>query len=106
MVANLIKAEKIMPAFIIASVRVEDSVKFQAYASGINGLAEQFGGEYVVRGPVTEMLEGPAVAGERIVILRFPDAASARAYIASPTYQTATAHRLDAAHVSMRLIEC
>jgi uncharacterized protein (DUF1330 family) len=94
-----------MPAYIVAIVQVRDVAAFQAYGAAIAGLAEQFGGEYLVRGPVVETLEGEAAIGERVVVSCFPDAAAARAFIASPTYVAAKAHRLGAGDVSMRLIE-
>jgi uncharacterized protein (DUF1330 family) len=94
-----------MPAFIVATVHVRDVARFAEYGKAIAGLSEAHGGEYVVRGAVSAYLEGEGPAGERVVVSRFPDAASARAYIESATYQTAKAAREGAADVVMRLIE-
>ena len=94
-----------MSAFIIAVVTVTDPVAFQEYANDIKNLVEQFSGEYVCRGPVVATLEGQAVAGERVVVVRFPDRTSAEAYINSPTYVAAKAKRLNAGKVTMRLVE-
>ena len=93
-----------MAAYIVATVRIGDAEKFAAYGKGIVGLSERFGGEAVVKGPVAEMLEGPAIPGERIVVTRFADADAARGYIASPEYQAALRLRDGAAEVSMRLL--
>jgi uncharacterized protein (DUF1330 family) len=100
-----ISGRRTMPAYIIATVRISDPERFALYAKGIAGLSEKFGGEAVVKGPVAEVLEGDGLVGERGVVSRYPDAASARAYIASPEYQAAAAHRVGAAEVVMRLIE-
>jgi uncharacterized protein (DUF1330 family) len=94
-----------MPVFIVATVFVRDPERFKEYGKAIAGLSEAHGGEYVVRGPVSAYLEGDGPPGERVVVSRFPDAASARAYIESATYQSARAAREGAADVTMRLIE-
>ncbi|KCZ87906.1 DUF1330 domain-containing protein [Hyphomonas johnsonii] len=93
-----------MPAFIVATVEIQDLDKFKAYATTIAGLAEQYGGESVVKGAAIDVLEGSAPAGERIVVTRFPDEASARAYIADPVYADGKARRAGAATVCMRLV--
>ncbi len=93
-----------MAAYIVATVRIIDPVKFADYAKAIAGLSEKHGGEPVVRGLVEAVLEGDGVVGERVVVTRFPDAESARRYIASPEYQTAKAQRAGAADVVMRLL--
>lgn len=94
-----------MSAYIVATVRISDPARFALYAKGIAGLSERFGGEAVIKGAVSEVIEGDGVVGERVVVSRYPDVASARAYLASPEYQAACAHRLGAADVVMRLIE-
>lgn len=93
-----------MAAYLVATVRITDPAKFADYAKGIAGLSETFGGEYVTRGKVADVLEGNSDPDERVVVSRFPDAASARAYIASPAYRAAAALRVGAAEVEMRLL--
>lgn len=93
-----------MAAFIIATVRITDHDRFADYARGIAGLSERYGGEAVVKGPVSEILEGDGHIGERVVVTRFADTESARAYIASREYQAAAVHREGAAEVVMRLV--
>ncbi|TRW14436.1 DUF1330 domain-containing protein [Glacieibacterium frigidum] len=94
-----------MAAYIVATVTITDPVRFADYAKGIAGLSERFGGEALVKGGVTAVLEGDAAVGERVVVTRFPDGAAARAYIASPDYRAASVHRVDAATVTIRLLE-
>ncbi len=93
-----------MAAYIVATVRITDPERFALYAKGIAGLSERFGGEAIVKGAVQELLEGNGEPGERVVVSRYPDAESARAYIASAEYQAACAHRVGAAEVTMRLL--
>jgi uncharacterized protein (DUF1330 family) len=93
-----------MAAYLVATVRVSDPIRFAAYGKAIAGISERFGGEYVVRGPVAEVFEGAVDPAERVVVSRFPDAAAARDYIASPEYQAGAALRAGAAEIEMRLL--
>lgn len=94
-----------MAAYIVATVRVTDPAKFGLYVSAIAGVAEKFGGEYLVRGKVSEVLEGgDDLLDERVVVCRFPDADVARRYINSPEYQGGKAERIGAGTVDNRLI--
>ena len=93
-----------MAAYLVATVRISDPVKFADYAKAIAGLSERFGGEYVVRGKVAEVLEGDTDSDERIIVSRYPDAEAARAYVASPEYQAGAVLREGAAVVELRLL--
>ena len=93
-----------MAAFIIATVQVTDPEAFSAYGKANAGLGEKFGGEYLVRGVVSEVLEGDSTIGERVVVVRFANVDSARAYLASPEYQFAKLLREGAAVLTMRLM--
>lgn len=93
-----------MPAYLVSTVRISDPDRFQNYASAIAGLAEEHGGEYLVRGPVTEVIEGNSSPDERVVVLRFPDEQAARGYVESARYQAGKRHRDGAADVNLRLV--
>jgi uncharacterized protein (DUF1330 family) len=93
-----------MAAFLVATVRITDPAKFAEYAKAIAGLSERFGGEYIARGKVAEVLEGDVDPDERVVVSRFADADAARAYVSSPEYRAGAALRQGAAVVEMRLL--
>lgn len=93
-----------MAAYIVATVRVADPVKFGAYVQAIAGVSEAHGGEYLVRGKVAEVLEGDVDPDERVVVSRFPTADAARAYVASPEYQAGKKLREGAGVVETRLL--
>lgn len=93
-----------MAAWLVSTVHITDPAQFAAYAGAIAGLAEAHGGRYIVRGAVTEQLEGHAPADERVVVMEFPDAAAARGYVESDGYKAGKALRMGAAQVSLRLI--
>ena len=75
-----------MPAYVIADVEVADPEAYKEYTSGVLATVEAFGGRFVVRGGTVDRLEGDWDP-ERIVLVEFPDLASARAWYDSPRYQ-------------------
>jgi uncharacterized protein (DUF1330 family) len=91
-------------AFIISTVLIHDKEKFGEYVKTAEGAAGEFGGSYVVRGPVTHILDGISPLDECVVVLQFPDEVCAKAFYTSERYQQARRHGLGAADVSMRLI--
>ena len=60
-----------MAAYLVATVRISDAEKFAVYGKAIAGLSERFGGEYVVRGKLADVLEGDVDPDERVVVCRF-----------------------------------
>jgi uncharacterized protein (DUF1330 family) len=91
-------------AYIVATVTIDDAEKFGAYVKAIAGLSEQHGGEYLVRGKVSEVLEGDIDPEERVVVSRFPTEEAALAYAKSPEYKAGAALRAGAGTVRSRLI--
>ena len=93
-----------MPAFIVATVSISDMTAFKEYSKTIEGVSEKYGGGSIVKGSLTEMLEGSAPDDQRVVVSKFPDADSAKAYVNDPVYLDGKAKRKGAAIVDMRLI--
>lgn len=93
-----------MAAYIVATVTITDPVRFGNYVRAIAGLSERHGGEYLVRGKVSEVLEGAVDPDERIVVSRFPTADAARGYARSAEYLAGAALRAGAGTVESRLI--
>ena len=82
-----------MPAFIVATVSISDMTAFKEYSKTIEGVSEKYGGESIVKGSITEMLEGSAPEDQRVVVSKFPDADSAKAYVNDPVYLDGKAKR-------------
>ena len=93
-----------MAAYLVATVVISDPARFADYGRAIAGLSERFGGEYVIRGKVAEVIEGEVDTDERVVVSRFPDVEAARAYLTSPEYRAGASLRDGAALVNMRLL--
>lgn len=93
-----------MAAYLIVDITVHDPEAYQGYAAQVPPLVQRHGGEYLVRGGPHETIEG-TWAPNRIVVLRFPDTAAAKAFVDDPDYAPVKAIRLAAATSHMVLVE-
>ena len=93
-----------MPAYVIAEVQVTDAAAYEPYRPLAGASIARFGGRFVVRGGAAELLEG-SPAPERIVVIEFPDADTARRWYNSQEYQSALKIRQAASHGRLILVE-
>ncbi len=91
-------------AYIIANVSVHDADAYETYKQLSSIAMQAHGAEVCVRGGAVELLEGEWQP-ERVVVLKFPDVASARAFDASPEYAEARKAREGVATMRMILVE-
>jgi len=67
-------------AFVIGAHRMRDMAGFQPYAEQVAAVVQRFGGRFLARaGKVTPL--GGAFVPERVVIIEFPTAADAVAFL-------------------------
>lgn len=92
-----------MPAYILVDITITDPAGYEAYKPQAAATIKAFGGRYLARGGATEVLEGDWQPN-RVVLLEFPDAATARAWLASDEYQGPRALRQATATSNMVLI--
>lgn len=92
-----------MSAYWIAHVTITDPVAYAGYQALAPAAFMRFGGEFLVRGGVSEVVEGPVY--DRHVIIRFPDLASAQACYRSDEYRRACAVRQGAATVMVTIVD-
>jgi len=83
-----------MSAYVVVHGTVKSPEKMQEYGAAAGPTLAAFGGKLVSRGPSTS-LAGNNPHG-LMVVLEFPDKASAQAWYASPAYQAAIPVRLEA----------
>lgn len=94
------------PCYFIARVTVHDPAAYEAYKTAAHATIVAAGGRYLVRGAEVAQVEGGAPDPRRLVILEFPDRASAEAWWNSPDYARAKAHRLGGvAEMQAELVE-
>ncbi|MEX0690500.1 MAG: DUF1330 domain-containing protein [Gemmatimonadales bacterium] len=93
-----------MPAYIIVDITINDPKRYEDYKALTPATLKAYGGRFIVRGGATDRLEGDWEPG-RMVILEFPDAATARAWWDSPEYRPARDLRQQIAATNMLLVE-
>ena len=94
-----------MPAaFVIADVTVTDAEQMAKYREWSSKAMQEHGAEILVRGGAIEVLEGDWQPS-RLVLLRFPDHATARAFYDSQTYQHAKTLRQNAGVMRMLIVD-
>jgi uncharacterized protein (DUF1330 family) len=91
-------------AYIIANVTVTNPEQYEEYKKWSSAAMQAHGAEVCVRGGKVEVIEGDW-APERLVILKFPSVAAAKAFDASPEYGRARAARQGAAVMRMIVVE-
>ena len=81
-----------MSAYVVAMIDVHDPETYRKYTERTPAVVEKHGGRFLTRGGRVTALEGQEFDG-RMVILEFPDRASAEAWYADPEYVEARAFR-------------
>jgi len=94
-----------MSAYLVITAQLHHREAFLAgYARAAAALAEAFGGEFLVRAPGIDILEGEHPGGS-LVISKWPDKAAALAFWHSPEYAQAKKLREGIADCQVLLIE-
>lgn len=93
-----------MPAYMLARINVKDPAQYEEYKALAPIAIKKYGGEYLTRGGEMETLEGPEET-MRVVILKYPDMATARAFYDSPEYKKARDARAGAAEGQFVILE-
>ena len=94
-----------MPAYVIADVRAaHDQDALIEYRRGNTDSVARHGGRFVVRGGEMDVLEGDWDT-RRIVVMEFPDMATARGWYESEDYAPLKALRQSASDTNIILID-
>ena len=89
-----------MPAYVIATVTVNDPAKFNKYGHQAAITVEQYGGKYLVRGGIVELVEGDWNP-KRIVVLEFPTMEKAKIWYNSTEYHDVKQMRFESADTNL-----
>jgi uncharacterized protein (DUF1330 family) len=93
-----------MVAYAIIDLDVHDKSGFEEYQKSVPTFIAKHGGQYVVRGGQFEVLEGNWIP-HRLVLLRFPDRASIRSFLADPEFETLTKLRRKTTNSSIVVVD-
>lgn len=93
-----------MSAYVVAHLHFTDRDRYRDYEAGFGDVFARFGGELVAVDDAATTLEGDETYG-RVVIARFADTDTARAWYESPEYQALAAIRQEASAGTITLLE-
>jgi len=75
-----------MSAFLIVDTKISNPEAYEEYKAQARPIAEKFGGVYRARGGALDVIESDLWTPTRLVIIEFPDMASAQAFAHSKEY--------------------
>ncbi len=95
-----------MAAWLIIATHIPDREAFVAsgYPQAVAELQARFGGEYIIRGPGGQVLEGPGEDGGSVVVSQWKDREAALAFWNSPEYAEVKKLREGLGEVSVTLV--
>jgi uncharacterized protein (DUF1330 family) len=93
-----------MPAYFVCTMTVHDPETYRKYTALTPATVARYGGRFLTRGDAVATVEGQAFT-ERMVILEFPDRATAMAWYEDADYQSACLFRRAASTGRMILQE-
>jgi uncharacterized protein (DUF1330 family) len=82
-----------MSAYVIAQLSIHDREPYDRYAAAFFPTLKPFGGRLLAADEAPRVMEGDW-ARDKLVLIAFPDAASATAWAASPAYRAIAVDRL------------
>ena len=93
-----------MAGYVIADVDVTDPELFAEYRKLVSATVDQYGGQYLVRGGESEVVEGDWTP-HRTVVIEFESFERAREWYHSDDYAPALKMRLDSANSSVIIVD-
>ena len=93
-----------MTAYLVVQAELTDSVRFRRYSEKVPQLVADFGGEYIVLGGKSEVLEGE-LDGVKLVIHRWPNMEAAKLFWNSPQYRDVKKLREGTGQFKVMLLE-
>jgi len=94
-----------MATYLIVDTLLEKPELYEEYKLKAKPLVEQYGGEYLARGGQLTLRETDLWSPTRMVLIRFPDAASANRFYDSPEYQSILPISRQSARRTMIMLE-
>lgn len=94
-----------MAAYLVVDTELTNPERYEDYKRQAKPLAEQYGGEYLVRGGAMDLKESDLWSPTRMVVVRFPSADHAQAFYHSPEYQQILQISQESARRTVVLVE-
>jgi uncharacterized protein (DUF1330 family) len=97
-------SESAMSAYVIVDINIVDPVGYEEYKNLASATVEKYGGQYIVRGGRTEVLEGDWDP-KRIVVLQFDSIEAVKKWLNSEEYREPRKMRHRTARTNMIVVE-
>lgn len=94
-----------MAAYLIVDTELTQPERYEDYKRQAKPLAEQYGGEYLVRGGAMDLKESDLWKPQRMVVVRFPSVEKAQAFYNSSEYQQVLQISKESARRTVVLVE-
>jgi len=94
-----------MTAYLIVDTDLTRPERYEDYKRQAKPLAEQYGGEYLVRGGAMDLKENDLWSPTRMVVVRFPSVEKAQAFYHSTQYQQVLEISKESARRTVVLVE-
>lgn len=93
-----------MPAYMVCTMRITDPQTYREYTALTPAIVKRHGGRFLTRGDEVVTVEGETFT-DRMVILEFPDQATAQAWYDDPAYQDASQFRRAASSAGRMMLQ-
>jgi uncharacterized protein (DUF1330 family) len=94
-----------MSAYLLVDTRIHDPETYEQYKVAVVPLIERHGGKYLVRGGAIDPAETDLWTPTRLVLIRFPDRLSARAFLDDPDYAKVKPLRERSADCTLAIVD-
>ena len=93
------------PAYILVDVDIHNLETYESYKQQVVPIVKAFDGEYIARGGTLEVIQDELWSPTRIVLLKFPSMAKAKAFMDSPEYAPIKKMRMDNSSGTLVIVE-
>jgi len=94
-----------MSAYVVVDLKIIHPEAFGEYKRLVKPMIEKFGGAYRARGGSMDVRETDLWSPNRVVIIEFPDVATAQAFLDSDEYASIKPLRTDNAESTLLILE-
>ena len=94
-----------MAVYLIVDTKIKDEKAYEEYKILAKPIVESNGGEYLVRGGYTTVLENELWTPTRLVVVRFPSREAADNFLSCDEYATVKAIRHKHAQTTMTIVD-
>ena len=92
-------------AYILVDVDIHNPEIYESYKQQVVPIVKTFGGEYIARGGALDVIQDELWSPTRIVLLKFPSMARAKAFMDSPEYAPVKQMRMENSTGTLVIVE-